>query len=438
MRTSYKIFWIGIFLFAVLCGVFAGGNKEVPEIPPVSSGVQYLSPNGDDIQEEATLTFTVKLFVKSESGYVPEYGLQILSPSGEVVAQEITTEDRDIGWLASIFKGYDQFELEKSITWDGRDDEGSPVDDGIYTVEVWVKDANDNETRINVDDFVVDTKAPAVTLGVPESLLFAPNGDGVADTFPLTFRDGTEEDLWTLAFLDEENAVVRSITWEDSAPADFAWDGSGEDGSQVTDGTYSLKLTSEDRGGNGFSQELAGIILDSRAPVVRQTVENAFFSPNEDGILDEAVILFEYDDTDTASWSWSLSRAGSVVRQVKGEGAPPERIAVDGLDDQGLLPQGDYNFAYSVTYENGWRPVIQEPLELDVSPQDKGFRFQPHLLPQRRRAQRSDQRYLQVQRRGDLAGQSSGHGGKPRRRDRFGSNHLSLRVGWDRCPGRSR
>ena len=341
----------------------------MPEIPSLTSGIQYLSPNGDGIKDEATLTFTIKLFVKSESGYVPEYGIQILSSGDEVVAQEVTTEEQDIGWFASIFRGYELFELEKSLTWDGKDDDGNPVADGAYKVKVWVKDSSKNETRIDVDDFVVDTRAPSVIPGLPESLLFSPNGDEVMDEFPLSLREGSKEPLWTLEFFNEGGDAIRTLTWEDSVPTDFAWGGEKDDGVQADDGPYSLRLTSEDPAGNGFSWEAGGIFLDSRTPMVRQAVENAFFSPNEDGILDEAVITFEYDDSEALSWSWSLSRAGVVVRQVTGEGAPPEKVAVDGRDNQGgSLPQGDYLFAYSVTYENGWRPVIQETLGLDVTP----------------------------------------------------------------------
>lgn len=369
MLTPCRLSWMMVFLLVILSGVSAGGNKEVPVIPPLTSGVQYISPNGDGIKDEASLTFTVKIFVKSDSGYIPEYGFQILAPSGEVVAQETTTEKQDIGWFASIFRGYEQFDLEKTITWDGRNDAGNTVDDGPYAVNIWCKDSSGNETWINVDDFVVDTKAPSVIPGLPESLLFSPNGDGVADEFSLSLREGTEEDLWTLEFLNSGGAVVRALTWKESAPANFSWDGGGDDNSQAADGSYSLRLASEDRGGNSFSWKAEGIRLDSRTPMIHRTVENSFFSPNEDGILDEAVISFEYDDSEAQSWSWSLSRGGVVVRNVTGEGTPPGKIAVDGRDDLGeSLPQGGYIFAYSVSYENGWRPVIQENLELDVTP----------------------------------------------------------------------
>ena len=66
-----------VFLIGVSIPVFAGGTPEVPSIPPVTSGTQYVSPNGDGVQDEATIEFESTLYVKSKDGYVPEYGLEI-------------------------------------------------------------------------------------------------------------------------------------------------------------------------------------------------------------------------------------------------------------------------------------------------------------------------------------------------------------------------
>ena len=55
-----------VFLLIVsAASMYAFGTKEIPEIPPVTSGTQYISPNGDGIQDEATLDFSVKLYVRN-------------------------------------------------------------------------------------------------------------------------------------------------------------------------------------------------------------------------------------------------------------------------------------------------------------------------------------------------------------------------------------
>jgi len=370
MGISFKpILIAGVILFSSAF-LFAGGNKEVPEIPPVTSGTQYISPNGDGVQEEATLEFSVRLFVKSKEGYVPEYGLKLLDPAGKVVAQEIQTEKRDIGWFASIFRGYDEFELKKTITWDGKDENDQVVSDGTYKVQVWVKDASGNESFIDVDDFVVDTLAPEVTVNLPGGMLFAPNGDQILDTLKVEQTGGTQEDLWEGRFLDSAGKEVYSLSWESGAPAGFEWDGKDARGAQVSDGTYSYEISAEDRAGNSFSKTVPGIILDSRAPMVRGVIDNPAFSPNHDGEKDTATVVLEYDETgDVENWSWSLASGGEVFLQQTGKDPLPDQVVLDGKDEAGEpLPQGNYTFSFSVAYTNGWRPVVEFPVSLDSTP----------------------------------------------------------------------
>ena len=370
MSFSVKRMLFIILLSLSVSLVFAGGNKEIPEIPPVTTGVQYISPNGDDIQEEATLEFTVALYVKSKEGYVPEYGMELLDSSGQVIAQEVENETRDIGWFASLFRGYDRFELTKKITWDGLDPDGNLVPDGVYSVKVWVVDANEHRTEIDVDDFIVDTAAPEVSVAASEGMLFAPNGDGLLEIFPLVLTGGTKEDLWEGNFLDESGNTIRSISWSDSAPESFDWDGKDDSGVQAADGTYSFKINATDRAGNSFESIFPGIILDSRAPMIRYELTDSIFSPNDDGNKEAALVKLEYDETeDVRIWSYSLSADNSVFATFKGEGTPPDTIVLDGKDQDGEpLPQGRYKFAYSVEYENNWRPVIEDEIEIDSTP----------------------------------------------------------------------
>jgi len=127
-----KTLFIGLVLFISLgIGLYAGGQPEVPSIPPVTSGTQYLSPNGDEVKDQATIEFTATVYVKSKDGYVPEYGLEITDNQGNILKQIVEKEERDVGWLRSLFMGYKKFELERSVTWDGRNGDGEVVDDGV-------------------------------------------------------------------------------------------------------------------------------------------------------------------------------------------------------------------------------------------------------------------------------------------------------------------
>lgn len=376
MRTLRMVLVAVLVLFCVVPLAMAAGNKELPVVPPVTSGEQYISPNGDGIKEEATLDFKVTLHVKSDEGYAPEFGLDISSQDGSVITSRVETEDSDINWFIALFRGYSEFELERSITWDGVGDDGAVVSDGRYKVTLWIKDANGNETRLDVDDFVVDTTVPSVVVGIPETPMLSPNGDSVLDLLPLEFQGGSQDADWELLVKNSGGRTVRTVTWLEGLPEGFKWDGTDDSAAPVEDGVYSLQLTGEDKAGNRVERSFSDILLDASAPEIRHTVVNANFSPNGDGVSDIAEIILEYGNPEAMLWSWSLTRGEVTLLSGSGEESLPERITITGTDDQGgPLQQGIYNLAYSATYNNGWRPVVEEQIVVDLSPPE----LDPHI-----------------------------------------------------------
>jgi flagellar hook assembly protein FlgD len=151
MKRMRSVLLVLVLLVSGAAALFAGGNKEVPQIPPITSGPQYFSPNGDGIKDEASLSFSVRIYVKSKEGYVPEYGLEIKDSGGEVLRRIVETEKRDIGFFAALFSGYKEFTLERTVTWNGLDESGSAFPDGRYNLSLWVVDANGNRQESDLE-----------------------------------------------------------------------------------------------------------------------------------------------------------------------------------------------------------------------------------------------------------------------------------------------
>ncbi len=362
---------IFLFLFSLITGVvFAGGKTEAPEIPPVTSGTQYISPNGDGIKDSAELSFTVRLYVKSDEGYIPGYGLIITSPGGDVVYEERETEDSDIGWFASIFRGYDLFELERTVSWDGTNLEGEVVPDGEYEVTIEVRDATKNVSEIQVDSFVVDTVKPRVDITPPENLLFSPNGDGNRDVFIILQENGTLEDLWRGVIYDEGGGAVKTFTWENGPPEDVLWDGTNDEGDPLPDGTYSYSLSSTDRAGNTSDPYgVGGIILNAARPSLSLELDAERLSPNGDGVQDTVTVIPTFEEPEEIlAWSWSLGRQEEVVVSAEGVGIPPEEIVIDGYRSEGsIIRDGTYTFTLSLEYENAYKPAAEATIYIDTT-----------------------------------------------------------------------
>jgi flagellar hook assembly protein FlgD len=373
MRLSKIVPLLVVFLllFMIAGQLSAVGNKEIPDVPPLTSGKQYISPDSNGVQDAATLSFSVKVYVKSNDGYVPEYGLQILDSSGNIMKEIIETETSDIGWFLSIFRGYSEFTLERSISWDGTNKDGAVVSDGIYNVKLWVIDSSGNRKDVDVEDFEVDVKKPEAIVVKPDSLVFSPNGDGFLDTLEIGHTQASSETLWEASILDDKGTAVKSFSWANKMPDKAVWDGLDNSGNLVDAGTFSYSLISSDEAGNESDTiVLENIVLDMTVTSIEIVIDTPNLSPDGNGVNDlMTAYLDQAVKEGIESWEWQIRDQNSTVYwQVTGEGAVPEEVKVDGIDSEGNpMPEGSYSFIYKVYYENGNRPTAMESFLIDVS-----------------------------------------------------------------------
>jgi len=371
-------------LTILLTGLFAGGNKEVPEVPTVTSGTQYISPNGDGVQDSATLRFTAKVYVKSKQGYIPEYGIQIFNEANKLVHEVVEKEPSDVNWFFALFRGYDLFELEKEITWNGRDRQGNIVPEGAYDVRLYVLDSSGNRTETEVDTFIVDVTPPEARIIPPEFNIFSPNDDGIRDVYIIQ-QTGTVEVEWKGVFTNAAGEEVRTFIWTESAPVDVLWDGTDDAGTKADDGVYTYTLNSTDRAGNRSEDYVVDdIVLNAATPAIDMSLDHTFFSPNGNGIQDTVTVTTRVENPDeVARWTGRiLSDSREALVSVGGEGSVPETYVVTGYDDQGRrAPEGFYTIAYTVTYKNGFVTSAERRIRLDVTPPKVDIRYDEIFSP---------------------------------------------------------
>ena len=365
------LFVYGFILFVALGGVYARGNTEIPQAEIKTSGTQYISPDGDDVQETATIDFEVTVYVKSAEGYIPEYGISISDESGTVIRQIIVKSESDVGWFLRIFRAYQAFTLTRSETWDGKDSDGNVVPDGTYTIAMWIIAGSDQRTDLDLDNFVIDTEAPTLTISDPVPLIFSPeNKDGNLDTLTIAQSGGTDEDLWEGSFLNESGTAIMNYEWSNGSPQDIIWDGLDDSGLLLANGLYSYQLSSTDRAGNSFSYSISGIELDNTPTPIDISLDNGFISPNNDGVKDVVAIdLSQEIDKDIVEWKVLVDNGDGVIsRTYGGTTAPPQvPVVFDGMDDAAQpLDDGLYAVSYELKYRNGNNPVVSQEFVIDT------------------------------------------------------------------------
>jgi hypothetical protein len=128
----------------------------------------------------------------------------------------------------------------KRYTWDGRDDAGNPVSDGIYKPRVHL--ASEHRTILLPNPIVVDTKVPHIALTRTSLTVVSPDGDARDDYLTVFFH--TSEPARAVLVANGRQVVklksfsARSLKW------------GRRNGMPTKPGVYRLRLRAIDAAGN--------------------------------------------------------------------------------------------------------------------------------------------------------------------------------------------
>ena len=190
----------------------------------------FISPNLDGIQDNLLLPLRI-----TDERYITSYSLAIRNVDGVLIRsiknKETRPETADFGNLIDrFFRLKEGLKLPKILVWDGRDESGAVVADGLYSYEFTATDDNGNSSRVAPRYVLVDTKIPILKVDAPQTA-FAPGGDRSR----LLINQGCDESLapveqWDAAFYDSQGLLVRSWTYRGSLPGQTVWDGKNNEG----------------------------------------------------------------------------------------------------------------------------------------------------------------------------------------------------------------
>jgi flagellar hook assembly protein FlgD len=313
-----------------------------PKIYDVGLGTAYISPDGDGLRDGVTLTCRLseqadwRLEVRNEAG-----GL-VRSVSGSGTAVE--------------------------TTWSGRDNDGTPVPDGAYTLTLGAGNGH-GEARPATAVVRVDTTPPQLQSAAVDPSPFSPNGDGQDDSATVSFQPG-ESGTARVTVLDDEEQVVRTVlAWHSvgAARKTVTWDGRvNVDGKLVDapEGKTIVVVEMRDLAGNSDSVR--------RSVVVDRTlgypdVTPASFSPNGDGVKDAASLAFKL--TRRADVRVRVSKGEETVRVIDlgpltagAQGASWDGTATDG----GAPASGVYQLKVVADGSHG-ASAVSVPVTLDLT-----------------------------------------------------------------------
>ena len=340
----------GIYTYRI-AAVDRAGNSASQSVPNIivdtvkpsvgiSISANAFSPNGDGVKDTITLLPAIPI----QTG-LQEWKIEIQDAKGTTVH---TITDTRIA----------------AITFDGKDNNGKVLPEGDYRAMLSARYVNGYAPSDSSPVFTLNVTAPKATVK-SSSPIFSPDGDGKLDTVTFT-QQLSAGDTWTAEIyaLDAAGNMsgkpVRSFAVTKDNAASFAWDGRNNSGALAADGKYAYRLVGKNDAGNtGYSAPVTVELNTEKADIILSANMLAF-SPNKDGVQD--TILFTpklKSNTAAASYRFSISdKAGTAVKTLSGNGAPPASITWDGIADTGsakgqLCADGTYSASIDVVLTNG-------------------------------------------------------------------------------------
>jgi flagellar hook assembly protein FlgD/flagellar motor protein MotB len=377
--------------------------------------VSAADDNGNTITTQSFEVVVDNTAPEIEIAELPE-SARIFSPDGD--GNKDTIEIGQSGSREDLWEGgvYDAegnrvktFTLSDTepelLAWDGTDDGGLIVADGVYGYRITATDRAGNTGSAALDNIIISTIQPAVSLAIGDAY-FSPNGDGIKDTVALIPGVPVREGIvgWDISVRNAQADVERTITGGNAGgapPARIDFDGKNNGGTVLVEGIYNGALSVRYRNGYVSTAYSPSFTLDLSPPSASVRAGYTAFSPNNDGNQDEMIITQE--GSSEVAWQGTVRRVNAPpseqpVRTFRFAGVPPSPIAWDGLTDTGAIaPDGEYGYELISTDQAGNTgrsntvrfslstadtPVLLSTDLRDFSPNGDGSRDTVSIVPQ--------------------------------------------------------
>lgn len=381
-----KIFFILFTLILSVNFLIAQETTTDTTSETVSSRIDYISPNNDGVQDELVVPIDIK-----DKRYISEWSFVITDKDGNIL-KTIGNKHKRADTATDVFKnlfsgeGIKGFfnnlgktfapksgvEVPSEVRWNGVFDSGEIAPDGTYFYYLTACDDNDNQSKTQTYQVVVDNTPPKIELKQPSESekIF---GAGLKPTINIK-QTGSQEDLWTAKITDVSGSTVRNYSWKNSSPANISWEGENDNLSPVSEGVYVYEISCTDKAGNTSEKALVtNIIYDAVPRSVNLSIQGSPFSPNNDNVKDTVKIFPSIQNTaglESAKIE-ILDKTGKIHRKINFDKNDfienkISSIDYDGKDDKGFfLFDGEYQLAFTAIFNNGQEPKMTRNIFVD-------------------------------------------------------------------------
>ncbi|MBN2040728.1 MAG: OmpA family protein [Spirochaetes bacterium] len=286
----------------------------------------------------------------------------LFSPNGDnkkdtlEIKQKIVSEDQDVwqaGFLNSkgdIIKSYSWpgHSVPDKIVWDGRDDKGSDVPEGLYTYFIKSTDKAGNETGKESNQIALTRKYQIADITCSHEY-FSNLQNTSLNFYPyISDKSGLEE--WQIIIMDDDGDYLTELHGLNTIPEFVKWDVPNNK-TKLKDGKYLFKLAAKFSSGNTPESFIKELIVDSTPPELDLSFDPDIFSPDNDGENDILTIKPEAEDKyGIRDWEVLVyDPAGKIFKTFNGKSAPPQIIKWDGSGRDEVESAADYYIVFKAS-----------------------------------------------------------------------------------------
>ena len=269
-----------------------------------------------------------------------------------------------------------------ALAWDGKDNQGITLDDGLYSYSISAIDAAGNRSvPAGVTDIRLESITPEAEAGRSVAEL-APNGRTKRQTFSLkaTLRTGIEKWSFIIVPVNESGAAPVQ-GWNgsgDTLRQQIDWNGRMNDGT-IAEGQFKGILTISYAKGNVVTTETPPFLCTGLAPSASLTTTPRLFSPDGDGEND--VLSFNPQVKSVlplAAWTLVISDPnGKPFKTWTGISELPAKIDWNGRSEGGELVESamDYPWTFMVIDTQEQVTALKGSVPIDVLVLKEGDRY---------------------------------------------------------------
>lgn len=335
------------------------GNTGVTSNYPVvidtkAPEIELSQPTDKIFGEGAKSDFKVKQSGSKEDKWVGSFK----NASGEVVR---------------VFTWEDSEPLD--FKWNGKDDDGRFIKDGVYSYEITATDRAGNVSPYaGITNIVYSAEKPVTNILISGSRYFSPETDSKLSTITFDVKipvpeasTGNKLTSWAVNVVDAKGKVYRTYNQDMNAvpPKVIVFDGKDKDGNRLPQGKY--RATVEAAYLNGYEPAKVNspeFVLDVTKPSAQVSVsEKSFGGANKRTLTVSMLIDNSGKYAEVPGWTgrvYSAEDESNTVRQWTFGQFPPESVVWNGFDSTGkLAADGEYMFELSATDLAGNTGVIR-------------------------------------------------------------------------------